>query len=113
MRSPSQSMRLRALSGNSYVECFTTSVARFVVAALAMVVLTVPTFAQQDRTSLIIEGSVVDSTGAAISDAQVMIASGGRVIVTVNTGNDGSFQIQTPDRQPLTLLVKASGFATH
>ena len=90
-----------------------TSVARLMMAALAMVVLTVPTFAQQDRASLIIEGSVVDSTGAAISDAQVMIASGGRVIVTANTGNDGSFQIQTQDRQSLTLVVKASGFATH
>jgi outer membrane receptor protein involved in Fe transport len=67
----------------------------------------------QNNSGLTVEGVVLDSTGAPIFEAQVQIASGGRPVATTSTRSDGSFQLHTENHQPLTLVVKAAGFAPH
>jgi outer membrane receptor protein involved in Fe transport len=107
-------MRLRMLSGNLYYECLRTAGESLVLVTLATMLAACSVFAQaQNHSRSILEGFVVDSTGAPISEAQVLVASAGRVFATTNTGDDGGFQIHTQERQSLTLVVKASGFATH
>jgi outer membrane receptor protein involved in Fe transport len=68
---------------------------------------------QQNHSGLTFEGRVTDSNGAPIVDAEVSLASSGRVLVTTNTNSNGVFLIQTRDQNELKLVVKSSGFATH
>jgi len=71
------------------------------------------TAAQQNNHGVTIEGVVLDSAGAPIVEAQVQIANSGGLVAATTTRGDGSFRILTDNHQPLTLIVKAAGFATH
>ena len=79
----------------------------FVVLASFIVVIAQPS------SRPLVEGVVIDSTGAPITDAEVSLTSAGRVIATTNTDRNGAFQIRTERRSELTLLVKSPGFASQ
>ena len=72
-----------------------------------------PVLAQQNNSGLTIEGVVLDSAGAPIVEAQVQIANSGGLVAATTTRGDGSFRILTDNHQPLTIIVRAAGFATH
>jgi outer membrane receptor protein involved in Fe transport len=67
----------------------------------------------QQNSGLTIEGVVHDSAGAPIVEAQIQIANSGGVVAATTTRGDGSFRILTDNHQPLTIIVRAAGFATH
>ena len=83
------------------------------LALILIAAISSSTLAQQNDSGLTVEGVVYDSAGAPIFEAQVQIASAGRLVATTSTRSDGSFQLHTDNHQPLTLVVKAAGFATH
>ena len=97
-----QAQRMRAVK-SSFVLCLLTLVC-WSSAAIAQ---------QRNGSDLAVEGLVVDANGAPIAEAQVQIENAGRIYGITSTNTDGRFQIHTELRQPLTLVIKAVGFATH
>ena len=62
------------------------------------------------RDAVVISGTVVDSTGAALSDARVSVTSRLGRSIQVRSGADGSFSL--PDVPvPFTIVVASAGFA--
>lgn len=64
--------------------------------------------AQQSRT---ISGSVLDSTGAAVANAEVAVMAGGKLLAKTTTSSRGSFSITTDDAAD-TITASAAGFET-
>src|SRR5262245_31813532 len=56
-------------------------------------------------------GTVLDSSGAPISNASVRVEASGAVVEEVRTGNDGRFEFQLAVSGPLRVIVIAPGFA--
>src|SRR5262245_66493758 len=67
----------------------------------------------QNSSGLTVEGVVVDSNGAPIVEAQVQLANSSGLIATTSTRSDGSFQLHADSHQRLTLIIRATGFASH
>src|SRR6188474_755519 len=56
-------------------------------------------------------GTVLDPSGAPISNASVRIEASGTVVAEVRTGNDGRFEFQLTPSGVLRVIVIAPGFA--
>src|SRR5262245_48113430 len=59
-----------------------------------------------------VSGRVLDPQQQPVADATVQLESNGQKIDTVRTASDGRFELRTPDRGELRLVVSASGFAS-
>jgi iron complex outermembrane recepter protein len=58
----------------------------------------------------VIAGVVVDSTGAAVQNADVRLEMAGRTIGQLRTGSDGRFEFKATPPGPLKVVVTAPGF---
>ena len=63
--------------------------------------------------TLLISGSVTDTSGGAIAAATVEAAAAGRVVALTTTGADGRYRLEVPAGIPLQVRVRRDGFADH
>lgn len=77
---------------------------------LAFVSLTVPAGAQTNKGT--IKGTITDSNGGVVQDATVTVTNvGTNAERTVNTGDDGTYEVPVLDPGNYKVTVKATGFA--
>jgi len=57
-----------------------------------------------------VRGVVTDPTGSRVSGAKVSLVLGGKVVATVASASDGSFQLTTGSQGRMFLLIAAPGF---